>query len=92
MKGNSECQVGNKLLTLSSRIKSDILNRVVEEIYRYKAYPEDAHFSTVAEALIKKHPCLKEPGSFKLSWKKKEILICCALILSLIDANCLFDN
>ena len=73
VKGNSECQVGNKLLTLSSRIKSDILNRVVEEIYRYKAYPEDAHFCTVAEALIKKHPCLKEPGSFNgcYGWKQR---------------------
>ncbi|TDH13496.1 hypothetical protein EPR50_G00033470 [Perca flavescens] len=52
---------------------SDILKRVAEEIYRYKAYPEEAHFCAAAEALIKKHPCLKEPGSFNGSygWKQR---------------------
>ncbi len=28
------------------------------------AYPNDAQRSAVAQALIEKHPCLKEPGSF----------------------------
>lgn len=55
-KGNSECHVSHKMLTVNSRMKSDILNRLAEEIYQYKAYPEDGHFCTVAEALIKKHP------------------------------------
>ena len=52
---------------------SDILKRVAEEIYHYKAYPEDAHFCAAAEALIKKHPCLKEPGSFNgcYGWKQR---------------------
>ncbi|XP_028461691.1 uncharacterized protein LOC114573615 [Perca flavescens] len=56
-----------------SRMLSDILKRVAEEIYRYKAYPEEAHFCAAAEALIKKHPCLKEPGSFNGSygWKQR---------------------
>ena len=72
-KGNHEYQVGRKLLILSSRMKSDILNKVSDEIYQYKAYPEDAHFSTVAQALIKKHPCLWEPGSFNgcYGWKQR---------------------
>ncbi|KAF3844357.1 hypothetical protein F7725_007520 [Dissostichus mawsoni] len=37
------------------------------------AYPDDSHFCTVAEALIKKHPCLKEPGSFNgcNGWKQR---------------------
>ena len=33
---------------VSSRIKSDILSRVAEEMYKYKAYPEDAHFCVEA--------------------------------------------
>lgn len=50
---------------------SDILKRLAEDIYRYKAYPEDAHFCSVA--LIKKHLCLKEPGSFNgcYGWKQR---------------------
>ena len=56
-RGNSEYHVSQKMLTLSSRMLSDILKRVAEEIYCYKAYPEDAHFCAAAEALIKKHPC-----------------------------------
>ncbi|KAE8289517.1 hypothetical protein D5F01_LYC11219 [Larimichthys crocea] len=72
-RGNTEYRVSQKMLTLSSRMLSDILKRVAEEIYRYKAYPEDAHFCTAAEALIKRHPCLKEPGSFNgcYGWKQR---------------------
>lgn len=32
-------------------------------MHSFKAYPNDKNFSTVAEALVTKHPCLKEPGS-----------------------------
>ncbi|XP_076743317.1 uncharacterized protein LOC112435253 [Maylandia zebra] len=72
-RGNTEYRVSQKMLTLSARMLSDILKRVAEEIYRYKAYPEDAHFCAAAEALIKKHPCLKEPGSFNgcYGWKQR---------------------
>lgn len=72
-KGNAEHQVSQKLLTVSSRMKSDILNRLGDEIYQYKAYPDDVHFCAVAESLIKKHPCLKEPGSFNgcYGWKQR---------------------
>ncbi|KAL0994621.1 hypothetical protein UPYG_G00125000 [Umbra pygmaea] len=72
-KGNSEYHESHKLLTLSSRMKSDVLNRLAEEMYKFKAYPEDAHFCTVAEALIKRHPCLKEHGSLNgcYGWKQR---------------------
>lgn len=72
-KGNTEYRKSQKLLTVSSRMLSDILKVVGETIYRYKAYPEDAHFCAAAEALIKKHPCLKEPGSFNgcYGWKQR---------------------
>jgi len=61
-KGNTEYRSNQKMLTVSFRMLSDILKRGAEEIYRYKAYPEKAHF--YADALLKKYPCLKEPGSF----------------------------
>lgn len=32
-------------------------------MYKFSAYPQDEHFTTVAAALIAKHPCLAEPGS-----------------------------
>ncbi|XP_041664379.1 uncharacterized protein LOC121523526 [Cheilinus undulatus] len=52
---------------------SDILEKVAEEIYKYKGYPTDADFSDVAEALIRKHPCLSEPGSYNgcYGWKQR---------------------
>ncbi len=33
-------------------------------MFCYTAYPNDAQRSAVAQALVEKHPCLKEPGSF----------------------------
>lgn len=42
----------------------DILGNLAETIFEYTAYPSSAHLSQVAEALVKKHPCLKELGSF----------------------------
>ncbi|XP_038566683.1 uncharacterized protein LOC119897174 [Micropterus salmoides] len=48
----------------SPSIKSDILERLAEAIFFYTAYPNDAQRCAVAEALVAKHPCLKEPGSF----------------------------
>ncbi len=42
----------------------DILGNLAEAIFEYTAYPSSAQLSQVAEALVKKHPCLKEPGSF----------------------------
>ncbi|KAK7929737.1 hypothetical protein WMY93_006132 [Mugilogobius chulae] len=46
---------------------------VAEEIFKFKAYPTDADYSEVAEALIKKHPCLSEPGSYNgcYGWKQR---------------------
>ena len=45
------------------RLKTAILDSLVEEIVRYKVYPSDSEFEEVAEALVSSHPCLKEPGS-----------------------------
>lgn len=58
-------------MSVSRDMKHDILQKLAEEIYKYLAYPQDEHFSIVAEALIGKHPCLKEPGSTRAcnGWK-----------------------
>ncbi|KAJ8263870.1 hypothetical protein GJAV_G00142340 [Gymnothorax javanicus] len=52
---------------------SNILERLAEEIFKYKAYPKDVDFSEVPEALKKKHPCLTEPGSYNgcYGWKQR---------------------
>ncbi|XP_018557035.1 uncharacterized protein LOC108900466 isoform X3 [Lates calcarifer] len=70
-RGNAEYMTSQTRLTPSSKMLSDILEKVAESIYAYKPYPEDSDFSDVAEALTRKHPCLKEPGSFNESygWK-----------------------
>lgn len=44
-------------------MKHEILEKLAEAIYSFKAYPSDQDFNDVATALIHKHPCLIEPGS-----------------------------
>lgn len=60
-------------LTLSSKTKSDNLEKVAEEIFKYKAHPTGADFSDVAASLIRMHPCLSEPGSHNgcYGWKQR---------------------
>ncbi|XP_055040333.2 uncharacterized protein [Misgurnus anguillicaudatus] len=50
-------------LSPDPKLKISILDGLAEEIVKYKVYPSDAEYTQVAEALIKKHPCLKERGS-----------------------------
>lgn len=45
-------------------VKSDILEKLAEKIFQFCAYLTSQQISLVAEALIQKHPCLKEPGSY----------------------------
>ncbi|XP_051780300.1 uncharacterized protein LOC114645041 [Erpetoichthys calabaricus] len=72
-KGNAEYSKSQTRLNPSPKVLSDILDKVAEEIYKYKAYPTDADFSDVAKALTQKHPCLREPGSFNenYGWKQR---------------------
>lgn len=44
-------------------VKSDILEKLAESIYTYTPYPSFQNRLSVAEALVKAHPCLKDPGS-----------------------------
>ena len=51
-------------------MKHDILEKLAETMYSFKAYPKDDDFSSVAKALISKHPCLTEPGPHRwYGWK-----------------------
>ena len=52
-----------KAVKLSSGQKHDILETLAGRMHSFKAYPNDKEVSMVAEALVTKHPCLKEPGS-----------------------------
>ncbi|KAM9467767.1 sterile alpha motif domain-containing protein 3-like [Clarias gariepinus] len=45
-------------------VRSDILEKLAQSIYTYTAYPSSLQILSVAEALIKVHPCLKDRGSF----------------------------
>uniref|UniRef100_A0A8C6MI90 Uncharacterized LOC107385540 n=1 Tax=Nothobranchius furzeri TaxID=105023 RepID=A0A8C6MI90_NOTFU len=44
-------------------IKSEILEKLADYMYSYTPYPTGLRVGQVAEALVKKHPCLTEPGS-----------------------------
>uniref|UniRef100_A0A8B9KMH5 Uncharacterized protein n=1 Tax=Astyanax mexicanus TaxID=7994 RepID=A0A8B9KMH5_ASTMX len=72
-RGNAEYAQNQTRLTPTSKMLSDILDRLAEKIFSYKAYPTDADLSDVAEALTMKHPCLRRPDSFNESygWKLK---------------------
>ncbi|KAF5894086.1 sterile alpha motif domain-containing protein 3-like isoform X1, partial [Clarias magur] len=61
--GNSAFRSSGKFLIPDPKLKSGILDALAEEIINFKAYPSYSEFSDVAEALVDKHPCLKEQGS-----------------------------
>lgn len=60
---NSEYFTEGKHLKLNRDQKHNILERMIDTIYSFKAYPSDNEFAQAAEALVNKHPCLKENGS-----------------------------
>lgn len=65
------------LLIPDPKLKSDILESLIQEIVKHTVYLTDSKFDQVAEALILRHPCLKEKGSpsgyagWKMSLKYK---------------------
>ncbi|CAL8306445.1 unnamed protein product [Lota lota] len=60
---NAEFEKNERPLQLSRDQKHNILEKLASTIYGFKAYPSDKEISMVAEALVRKHPCLKEAGS-----------------------------
>lgn len=61
--GNVANERTGKTLKLSRGQKHNILETLASMMHSFKAYPSDNNYSVVAEALVTKHPCLKEPGS-----------------------------
>ncbi|XP_062293697.1 sterile alpha motif domain-containing protein 3-like [Scomber scombrus] len=61
--GNDAFHRHGSLLDISKDMKSDILDKLAEAIYAHNPYPSREDYDHVAQALINKHPCLKEPGS-----------------------------
>lgn len=77
-KTNLEFLAEGKRLNPSIKVRSDILQTLASEIMKHKTgYPTGAQLHDVAEAVIIKHPCLKEKGSvtgyygWKISLKDK---------------------
>lgn len=65
------------VLVPEPKLKSAILDGIVQEIVRFKVYVTDKEMEQVAQSLIKRHPCLTEKGSgtgyggWKMSLKYK---------------------
>ncbi len=70
-KANAEYSASGTHLSLSPKLKSHILEQLAEEIIKFKAYPTENDLNDVAEAPVKKHPCLKEQGSFNGCYRWK---------------------
>ncbi|CAL9685463.1 unnamed protein product [Knipowitschia caucasica] len=60
-------------LFMEASVKSAIMQDLSKEIFSYTAYPTSQHVYLVAEALVAKFPCLKEPGSFSglYGWQQR---------------------
>lgn len=74
--GNEAYEQTGKTLKLSRGQKHNILETLASMMHSFnKAYPKQKEIAMVAEALVKKHPCLKEPGSKEtwLAWKNSLI-------------------
>ncbi|XP_026003469.1 uncharacterized protein LOC113009410 [Astatotilapia calliptera] len=41
----------------------EILDKLAQEMFAIKAYPDKNEITSVAQELVSKHPCLKEPGN-----------------------------
>lgn len=62
-RGNEHFRETGTHLKITPGLKSDILQKLAEEIFQYTAYPQNYQIDEVAGALITKCPCLKEPSA-----------------------------
>ncbi|XP_072565352.1 uncharacterized protein [Paramormyrops kingsleyae] len=60
--GNDEF-LKNGVLLNNHSVRSQISDTLVKKIFQYCAYPSSNQVCAVAQALIEKYPCLREPGS-----------------------------
>lgn len=63
----------NGTLLNNPSVTSSILEKLAETIFGFTAYPTGVQILAVAEALVEKYPCLKEPGSFNglYGWQQR---------------------
>lgn len=61
--GNSANTRDGSTVRLTRDQKHNILDVMAAEIYKHKAYPSTKQIGLAAEALVSKHPCLRENGS-----------------------------
>ncbi|XP_055013188.1 uncharacterized protein LOC129410070 [Boleophthalmus pectinirostris] len=62
-KGNEVYEKTGVGLDVTRDIKMEILDKLAQQIFSIKAYPEKNEIASVAAELVVKYPCLKEPGS-----------------------------
>ncbi|KAG7481675.1 hypothetical protein JOB18_001839 [Solea senegalensis] len=62
-RGNATYKKNGTPLIPDLKLKSNILETLVQEIIKYKVYCSGQEFNAVAKALVSKHPCLNEKGS-----------------------------
>lgn len=61
-KANEVYEKQNTTMDVTRDVKSEILEKLAETIYSFKAYPSDSEIEQVAAALVFRHPCLRELG------------------------------
>lgn len=62
-RGNEAYAKDGSRIEVLKGLKSEILDRLVGEMFRIDAYPSQVQIEEVAKALVEKHPCLREVGS-----------------------------
>lgn len=65
--------LANGKLFKDASVKKAIMQDLEKLIFSYTAYPTSQQVSSVAEVLVAKFPCLKEPGSFAglFGWQRR---------------------
>ncbi|XP_051996463.1 uncharacterized protein LOC127653711 isoform X2 [Xyrauchen texanus] len=61
-KANEVYEKQKTTMDVTRDVKTEILERVAETMYSFKAYPSDSEIEQVAVALVSRHPCLRELG------------------------------
>lgn len=62
-KGNEAFQKTGKGQSLTRDVKTEILDKLAQEMFALKAYPNKSQIETVASEPVCKYPSLKKPGS-----------------------------
>uniref|UniRef100_A0A671PIJ6 PB1 domain-containing protein n=1 Tax=Sinocyclocheilus anshuiensis TaxID=1608454 RepID=A0A671PIJ6_9TELE len=61
-KANEVYEKQKTTMDVTRDIKTEILEKLAETMYSFKAYPGDSEIDQVAVALVSRHPCLRELG------------------------------